>query len=192
MKRLLACFVFVALVAASGAASASAQSLGEVAREHRAKKPAPSPGSKVYTNDTVSSDTPAVASAEPQPAETSSDSDSASSEASTSKGGSGSSAEERAKAETEWKAKFAEQKKVISGLEKEIDILKRENKLRAATYYSDAGNRLRDEKKYAEDDRKYQADIATKEQELATARQRFEDMQEEARKAGMSSRVSED
>ena len=92
----------------------------------------------------------------------------------------------------EWKARFAEQRKVISGLERELDVLQRENKLRAASYYADAGNRLRDEKKYAEDDRRYKTDIANKEQEITAAKQKFEEMQDQARKAGMPSRVSDE
>lgn len=190
MKRVFACFVFIALVAGTLAVTASAQSLGDVARQQRAKKPAPSPSAKVYTNDTIGSAASERADSETPTAPATSDSTAPAAEGSESP--SSSSADELAKKEAEWKGKFAEQKKVIAQLEREIDVLNRENKLRAATFYSDAGNRLRDEKKYAEDDRKYQADIAAKEQELATAKQTFEDMQEQARKDGMPSRVSED
>lgn len=190
MKRVFASFVFAMFVAGMLSVSSPAQSLGEVAREQRAKKPAPSPGGKVYTNDTIASgasvsDSGSSASSQPAPA-----ADSAAASGGPSASAS-SAAEDRTKAEADWKAKFAEQRKVIAGLEKELDVLKRENKLRAASFYGDAGTRLRDEKKYAEDDRKYKANIEAKEQEVAAAKQKFSDMQEEARKAGMSSRVSD-
>ncbi|MGH8631617.1 MAG: hypothetical protein ACREU7_12760, partial [Burkholderiales bacterium] len=60
----------------------------------------------------------------------------------------------------------------------------RENKLRAASYYGDAGSRLRDEGKYAADDRKYQAEANDKKAAIAAAKQKLEDMREELRKAG--------
>jgi hypothetical protein len=190
MKREFSSFVFAALLAGALAASAQAQSLGEVARQERAKKPAPSPNAKVYTNDTI----PAAATASISSGETSSERPAASSAAAPSTASDASestSAEDRAKAEADWKQKFGEQRKDIARIERELDVLKRENKLRAATFYSDAGNRLRDEKKYAEEDRRYQAEVTAKEQELAAAKQKFENMQEEARKAGMPSRVSD-
>jgi hypothetical protein len=194
MKRVFSSFVFAVLIAGVLSAAAAAQSLGDAARELRAKKPAPSPGAKVYTNDTIASGASAASASESQPAARASESTApaASSAAAGSESSSGSAADERAKAEADWKQKFAEQRKAITQLERELDVLKRENKLRAAAFYADAGNRLRDEKKYAEDDRRYQAETAAKEQEVAAAKQKFADMQEQARKAGMPSRVSDE
>jgi hypothetical protein len=195
MKRGLSSFVLILLAAGALAMGASAQSLGEIAREQRAKKPAPSPAAKVYTNDSISSGASASASTESQPASSSTASSASSATSAGTSGASSSSAssaEDRAKAEQEWKQKFAEQRKTVAQLERELDVLKRENKLRAAAFYADAGTRLRDEKKYAEDDRRYKAETEAKEQELAAAKQKFTDMQDEARKAGMPSRVSDE
>ncbi len=57
----------------------------------------------------------------------------------------------------------------------------------AAAYYGDAGTMLRDQAKFAEDTRKEQDEINTKKQALDAAQQKLEDLQEQARKAGLPS-----
>lgn len=86
----------------------------------------------------------------------------------------------------EWTRKIEEQKKEIATLQRELDILQREQRLRAAAFYGDAGTQLRDQAKFAEDSRKEQADIDAKKQALAEAQQKLADLQEAARKAGVS------
>ena len=56
----------------------------------------------------------------------------------------------------------------------------------AAAFYADAGVMLRDQERYAQDSRKAQSEIDSKKQTLADARQKLEDLQEQARKAGIS------
>ena len=68
--------------------------------------------------------------------------------------------------------------------ERELDVMQRENKLRTADYYGDAGTRLRDAKKFTDDDRKYQDDIAAKQKALDDAKTKLDQTREEARKAG--------
>jgi hypothetical protein len=63
--------------------------------------------------------------------------------------------------------------------------LQRENRLRAATFYADAGNRLRNEKQYAEDDRKYQSDIQNKQKAISDAQAALEKMKEEGRRSSV-------
>ncbi|HSA92727.1 MAG TPA: hypothetical protein VLE48_06925 [Terriglobales bacterium] len=178
MKRILLSLSVAALLAGSALAQ---QSLGELAREQRQKKRPSAPSAKVYTNENL-------------PTTTTISEVGATPEASTSREsaapGAGAaeaapSADDQAQQEAEWKKRFSEQKDAIALLERELDVLERENKLRAATYYADAGNRLRDEAKYAADDRKYQADTAEKKQRIADAKQKLEDMREELRKAGL-------
>lgn len=65
--------------------------------------------------------------------------------------------------------------------------MQREYRLRAAAYYADAGNSLRDPKQWAEEDRKYQDDLKTKQDTLADAKQKLSDLQDQGRKAGMPS-----
>lgn len=72
----------------------------------------------------------------------------------------------------------------VEQLTRELDVLQRENRLRAASYYADAGNRLRNEAQYAADDRKYQADIQAKQQAITAAKAKLDDLQEQFRKLG--------
>ena len=75
-------------------------------------------------------------------------------------------------------------------MQRELDIAQREAKLRAAALYGDAGTMLRDQAKFAEDSRKEQDEINTKKQALDAAQQKLADLQEQARKAGLSKRVA--
>jgi len=181
MKRIL--YLMIASLLLAG--TLAAQSLGDLAREARKNKKPTAPATKVYTNDDLPATTTiSVGDASAAPAAA------ADSSGKTAKAGAAS-IEDRSKLEAEWRAKFAEQNKLIAQLEREVDVLVRENKLRAATFYADARNRLLDEKKYAEDDRKYQADIAAEQRELLAARDKLENMRQELRRAGLSSSVAD-
>lgn len=83
--------------------------------------------------------------------------------------------------------KIEDQQKEVNSLKRELDILQREQRLRAAAFYGDAGTRLRDQGKFAEDSKQEQDQIDGKKQALDTAQQKLGDLQEEARKAGVSS-----
>jgi hypothetical protein len=88
----------------------------------------------------------------------------------------------------EWQTKIAEQKKQVADLEHEIDLMQREYQLRVAQLYWDAGNRLRDDKKWTEDEQKYKDTLAEKNDKLQAAREKLEQTEEEARKAGAPSK----
>ena len=156
--------LFLTSVAISIATCAHAQSLGDIARKEQAKKGAPK-SSKVITNDDLDSlrrgpdqittasgntakpsDPTASASKEENQADTAK-SDSAESKGDAMAGDSQSaSGGDKDSVEAGWKAKISDQKSKIELLEREIDVMQREQKLRATTYYADAGNRLRDSK----------------------------------------------
>jgi len=93
--------------------------------------------------------------------------------------------------EQEWRDQIAGQNKKISDLEHELDLLQREYKLMVADYYADAGTQLRDQKKWTDEDAKYRADIAAKQKQVEEAKTQLQDMEEQARKAGMPSSVAE-
>ena len=159
------------------------QSLGDAARQARKNKQA-EPAKKVITNDDLApaksgSDTSSSSSQAAAPAADASKEKSSDDKAKLS-------GDDQAKLDKEWQDKISAQKDQIALLERELDVLQRENKLRAASYYADAGNRLRDEKKYAEEDRKYQDDIAAKQKAIDDAKTKLEQMKDDARKAGAS------
>ena len=58
--------------------------------------------------------------------------------------------------------------------------------MRAASYYGDAGSRLRNERQYADDDRKYRDQVTTKQKAIDDGKAKLEQMKDEARKAGAS------
>lgn len=99
--------------------------------------------------------------------------------------------EKRDQAMQQWKKHFAEQQQQISLLEREISVLQGEYRLRAAAYYADAGNSLRNQADWAKQDRDYRAKLDAKQKQLDEAKQKLSNMQEESRKAGMPSSVAD-
>ncbi len=187
------------------AAVAGAQSLGDVARQTR-KQNAKKPAAKVFTNDnlpvnssiSVTGQAPAAgddAKAADDGANPATDDQSAKSGQTADKQKSDedkkTSTQKRDEAMQGWKKRFADQKTQIGLLEREINVMQGEYRLRAAAYYADAGNALRNQADWAKQDREYRAKLDTKQKQLEEAKQKLEDMQEEARKAGMPGSVAE-
>ena len=103
----------------------------------------------------------------------------------------GDSKEDRQRIFDEWKGKIDEQKDDISLVSRELDVLQREYRLRAAAFYSDAGNRMRDSKDWDKEDAQYKDQIADKQKAVDEAKQKLEDLQEQARKAGVPTTLRE-
>ena len=188
MKKLCALFV---LMISFLAVNAAAQSVADAARANRAHKKANS-SAQVIDNDVI----PSIISKSPETTvSTSSSAPAASAESATSAATGKADAKEGDKDKKadaqgtanpdEWKKKIADQKKEITQLQRELDVAEREARLRAAAYYADAGVQLRDQARFAEDSRKTQSEIDAKKQALADAKQKLEQTQEEARKAGV-------
>src|SRR4051812_15475759 len=176
-------------IAVAGALSfsAHAQSLGDAAREARAEKPA-TPQTKVFTNDNLPT-TGAISvmgTAAPTPSASSSDKAAKPAAAATAPDPAA-----KQKEADKIKDQIESQKGEISRLERELDISTREWKLRQAAYYADAGNQLRDPAAWAATERKYNDETAQKKQDLDAAKQKLDDLQEQARKTGMSSAATE-
>lgn len=94
-------------------------------------------------------------------------------------------AAERDKSNKEWQKKLNEQKSQIDMLSRELDVMQREYRLRAAAMYADAGNRLRNSSEWDKEDADYKQKVAAKQKAIDDARLQLEDMKEEARKAGV-------
>ncbi len=99
--------------------------------------------------------------------------------------------EERQKVYDQWKEKIATQKDHIDLLSRELDVTQREYQLRAAAFYADAGNRLRNSGAWDKEDADFKQKIADKQKALDEAKQQLDDMQEEARKSGIPSSARE-
>lgn len=200
-RSLVRSLVVLGLACAFTVGASAQQSLGELARQARKDKPATEGSPKVITNDDLNSSAPAIrpeaSTTENSSAEAADSSAKAPADAQAAPDKAAAAAadkdkakpanadEEQAKLEKQWQDKLAAQKDQISLLERELDVLQRENKLRVANYYADAGSRLRNQAKYAEEDRKYHDDIQAKQKAIDDAKAKLADMKEEARKAGV-------
>lgn len=94
-------------------------------------------------------------------------------------------AAEREKANQAWQKKLSDQKNQIDMLNRELDVMQREYRLRAAAMYGDAGNRLRNSTQWDKEDADYKQKLEAKQKTLDDAKQQLEDMKEQARKAGV-------
>jgi hypothetical protein len=103
----------------------------------------------------------------------------------------GESQENRQKTYDDWKDRLTAEKAKIDLLAREFDVDQREYQLRAAAMYADAGNRLRSSGTWDKEDADYKKKIDEKKKAADAAKQQLEDMQENARKAGVPSSVRE-
>ncbi len=173
------------LLMVSGAA---AQSLGDYARAARKRKPEPSTTSRHYDNDNLPTNETLSVVGPPPPA--AADAGQAAANASSATGTKtaadpAAAAAERQKVADEWKKKLDKQKEKIDSLNHELDLDQREHRLRAAAYYGDAGTRLRDSAQYDKDEAHYRSEVDGKQKAAAAAQQELDQMQEQARKAGI-------
>jgi hypothetical protein len=103
----------------------------------------------------------------------------------------GESKEERQRTYDSWKDRLTAEKDKIDLLAREFDVEQREYQLRAAAMYADAGNRMRNSTAWDKEDADYKQKIELKKKALDDAKKELDDMQEDARKAGVPSSVRE-
>ncbi len=102
--------------------------------------------------------------------------------------------DDQAKKEAAWKSwqeKLGGQKEQIDLASRELDVLQREYQLRAAEMYADVGNRLRNSAQWDKQETEYKQKIADKQKAVEDGKQKLQDMQEEARKAGVPAAMTE-
>jgi hypothetical protein len=206
MKRITHVWIATMILPVALASSASAQDsttqpqpLGDYARSVRKdKKTAPT---KQYDNDNMPVDDKlsVVGSAGSSDSQAQTAANGGADAASTEKKGDdkppaiqpGQSQEDRQKTYDVWKDRLADQKSKVDLLNRELDVEQREYQLRAAAMYADAGNRLRNSGNWDKEDADYKQKIAEKKKAADAAKQQLDDMQEDARKAGVPSSVRE-
>jgi hypothetical protein len=185
MKHTKLMAVVTLLMVALG--TASAQSLGDYARTARKNKAEPSPTTRHYDNDnlpttetlSVVGQSPAANSAAPVPAGAPKTTEQKTA------------AVDQQKAADELNKKIQAQQEKINSLNHELDLDQREQRLRAAAFYTDAGTRLRNPGQWDKDQAQDANDAADKRKAVDAARQQLEQMQEEARKAGITQKEKE-
>jgi hypothetical protein len=181
MKRIMKVWIGMAALVLLGASGVSAQSLGDYARAVRKNKPQSETATRHYDNDNLPTNetlsvvgpetaagakggqnTPNSPARDPKAAEA-----------------------ERQQAADDLRRKMDTQKEKIDALNHELELDQREYRLRAASFYGDAGNRLRNSAQWSKDDTQYKSDMDSKQKAIDAARQQLTDLQEQARKAGM-------
>jgi len=214
MKRITSLWLgggLMAVLAVSLAAGQdSGNNLGDYARQVRKQKAQGAPAAKTFDNDTlpkvdklsvVGQAPPAdegvpadTAAKTDQPAEGAADGNgdgAAQAQAKDGEAAKGDSAKEEQAAKQqlykEWQGKIHSQRDKIDLMTRELDVANREYRLRAASFYADAGNRLRNSAAWDKEDAQYKDQIAAKQKALDDAKQSLDDLQEQARKAGVPS-----
>lgn len=183
--------LFAILILFTAAAFAQ-QSLGDAARAAREKKPRTATNKPTITNESLRLSGPMTEASVSNGAATSSSDAAKPADGTKPAEGAAKPADEKddaAKKEDQKKQladDIAKTQAELTQLTRELDVLQRENRMRAATYYADAGNRLRNEQQYAAADRQYQSDIQAKQQAISAAKTKLEGLQEQARKLGGS------
>lgn len=187
--------LFAILVLFTAAVTAQ-QSLGDAARAARTQKPRTATNKPTITNESLSNLTGPMTSATVSngnaPSSDSTKPADAAKSADASAAGAAKPAEEKDEATKKDEQKkqladdIAKTQAEVAQLTRELDVLQRENRMRAATYYADAGNRLRNEQQYAAQDRQYQSDIQAKQQAINAAKTKLEGLQEQSRRLGGS------
>jgi hypothetical protein len=180
-------------------------SLADYARQKKKDSPQPKSRSKVFDNDNLPKDDklsvvgeqPPVAadkSSEAKPADSTGNVPAAPDKKSATETKAAATEDDQAKRQAalkEWQQKLTAQKDQIDLIDRELDVLKREYQIRAAAFYADAGDRLRNSGAWDKQDTQYKQQIADKQKALDEAKQKLEDMQEEARKAGIPAAMRE-
>jgi hypothetical protein len=186
----------IGILLLGGVNLASAQALGDVARSARKGK-APQTATHHYDNDNLPT-TDHLSVVGPAPATTAGDTN----QSTELNNGSQQSAPaaaapavdpkiaeaDRKKAADEWKDKLEDQKKTIESLNHELDLTQREYRLRAVAQYSDAGNRLRNSAQWDKEEVDFKKQLEEKQKAVDAAKAELDNLQEQARKAGVRER----
>jgi hypothetical protein len=211
--------ISIFLAALASVAVAQDSSLGDLARQNRKQKGQKAPAVKKYDNDnlpmndklsvvgqppTESADaTPPTTGGEPTPTPNDSaakptaearSGENAPAPKSTTADDKKSADEEQAQKQQilkEWQAKIHGQQEQIDMLTREVDVANREYRLRAAAFYADAGNRLRNSGTWDKEDSQFKEQMADRQKKLDDAKKQLEDLQEQARRAGVPSSMRE-
>ncbi len=177
--------MFVAAAAVGAAAQSSAnsnESLGAYARTVRAdKKP---DTSKHFDNDNLPRTETLSVVGKGDAATAAADDASASAPASTPNSAASSDSKQQPSSD-EFKNQIADAQSKVDLLSRELDVAQKEYQLRAAAFYGDAGNRLRNASSWDKEDAAYKEQIAAKQKGLDDAKHDLADLQEQARKAAM-------
>ena len=103
----------------------------------------------------------------------------------------GESPEQRQQVYDQWSQRISSQQSQVDLLQREFDVEQKEYRMRAAQFYADAGERMRNQAGWDKEDADYKSKIAEKQKALDDAKEALNNLQEEARKSGVPNSVRE-
>jgi hypothetical protein len=177
----------------AGIAAAQSDSLADAARKHKQQQAGKPVAAKIYTNDNLpatetistvgapASDTAATA---PTDGQTTADGSTP-----TTKDGAKPADDTKTRQKTweDWRDKIQKQKASVEQMQKENEEIDRQYKLTSGNYYNSAQQRLYDGAAMAKEDAAYKQQLEQKKKAIDDAKQKIDDLQEEARRAGVPS-----
>jgi len=174
------------LMLASGVATAQSQntSLGDYARSIRKNKPETNTASQHYDNDNLPTNG-ALSVVGPAPSQSNPAASPAKVDAAPGAPAADPKAADKQKANDELQKTIDAEKAKLDSLSHDLDLEQREYRMRAAVFYSDAGNRLRDAGDWDKQDAQYKSDMESKQKAIDSAKEQLTQLQEDAHKAGI-------
>jgi hypothetical protein len=167
-----------------GVGGGAAQSLGDIARAARKNKPEQTSASRHFDNDNLpTSDGLSVVG--PPPEAEAKSAPAAAVDPSVA-------VADRQKTADELKEKLSKQQANIDSLNHELEIDQRELRLRAAALYADPNAKVRDPSAWDNEDTRLRTDADAKQKALDAARQGLDEIQDQARKAGIDEKAGDD
>lgn len=195
MKRAI-CFAVTTLMIFAGLSTlgiSQSQPLGDYARAVKKAKASGAKSSKTYDNDTmpdkgtISVVGEASADSQSQDTVSAGNQDQKNDPAKPPEVKAGQSTDDREKAVGEWKQKIDEQKGKVELLSRELDVLQRERQIKQADFYASTARTVQNPRGFDEEDAKFKEKIGDKQKAVDDAKARLNDLQEQARKAGVPS-----
>ena len=177
----------------AGVAAAQSDSLADAARKHKQQQAGKPVAAKVYTNDNLpATETISTVGAPASEAATTSPTDGqATADGSTpaTKDGAKPADDTKTRQKTweDWRDKIQKQKASVEQMQKENEEIDRQYKLTSGNYYNSAQQRLFDGAAMAKEDAAYKQQMEQKKKAIDDAKQKIDDLQEEARRAGVPS-----
>ena len=177
----------------AGVAAAQSDSLADAARKHKQQQSGKPVAAKVYTNDNLpaTETISAVGAPASDAAATAPTDGQATADGSTpaTKDGAKPADDTKTRQKTweDWRDKIQKQKASVEQMQKENEEIDRQYKLTSGNYYNSAQQRLFDGAAMAKEDAAYKQQMEQKKKAIDDAKQKIDDLQEEARRAGVPS-----
>jgi hypothetical protein len=99
--------------------------------------------------------------------------------------------EDREKVIDQWQQKLSDQHAQVDALTQALDLDQREYRVHAAEYYNDPSQRASNQGQWVKDDAEFKQRIADEQKAVEDAKQKFGDLEEEARRSGVPNSVRE-